>query len=480
MRSPALRRILTPAIVFLVFGEYALLQGQSNQCKCAEPPGGTVTCEKDQIPICIVKDGKVTSECRSRPSDRKTVAQQNAWLLSIVLGKKVTVSELLRSEEYQKILLESRWGSASAQISFLPFSPSIKDLPSGPMLRIELRGSSGAAIFGVEVASLYSYERAVTPSVVRVARPVRPGPRNPLETKFDSYFTLGTDSFNQKRFTEALEAFVNAQKIALELNSKDDLVAAYQGIGDTCSRMECDTDPRDAYQAAIKLAPQDPFLWAGMGRLAYVRLNYPEAEAALKKAINLNPRDKELYGLLGSAMIFQQKYAEAEDFLRMAVRLNPIDSDAFFALGVTLATQREHQAASEAFETTIKLKPDDATAYANLGSSRFQLGQFADAEIALKKAIELKPNSAPFHAELGRVWYTQLKYVNAEQAFRQALKTRRPGADLHAALGNALYAQGKNAEAASEYRKAALRDPNNPIYQERLKQTQVRSGRRKK
>lgn len=38
-----------------------------NVCSCPNPPGGTVTCEPDQMAICIVLDGEARRECQDPP-----------------------------------------------------------------------------------------------------------------------------------------------------------------------------------------------------------------------------------------------------------------------------------------------------------------------------------------------------------------------------------------------------------------------------
>jgi len=82
MKSPATRRVLARAVLVCVLCAQGVAQEQTRQCECQKPPGGTVTCEKDQVPICRVKDGKVVGECKPIPKSEKTVAHHVSNLLA--------------------------------------------------------------------------------------------------------------------------------------------------------------------------------------------------------------------------------------------------------------------------------------------------------------------------------------------------------------------------------------------------------------
>ena len=63
-------------------------------CPCANPPGGTITCNDNQLAICGTRDGQIVAGCFDPPAtisdavtplDRIIVTAN--WTLSLVTGK---------------------------------------------------------------------------------------------------------------------------------------------------------------------------------------------------------------------------------------------------------------------------------------------------------------------------------------------------------------------------------------------------------
>ena|SRR5438477_2465471 len=97
--------------------------------QCADPPGGTITCEDSQTPICRIKDSKVQGECKTPPPKIENRAQLQAWGLSEVLKKPVSVDDLKKPEN-REILQQGRYKTNKEDTTFkLPEMP-LK--PAGP------------------------------------------------------------------------------------------------------------------------------------------------------------------------------------------------------------------------------------------------------------------------------------------------------------------------------------------------------------
>jgi hypothetical protein len=98
----------------IAFSNYMAFGGT---LECASPPGGTITCEDRQTPICRIKDGKVEGECKTPPPKIGNRAQLQAWGLSEVLQKPVSVDELKKPEN-RAILQQGRYKNNKENTTF--------------------------------------------------------------------------------------------------------------------------------------------------------------------------------------------------------------------------------------------------------------------------------------------------------------------------------------------------------------------------
>lgn len=94
----------------------------ANSAPCDDPPGGTITCDDPQAPICRIKGGKVDGHCKT-PPPQLNADQLEAWLLSEVIGRPVTPAAA-RLPENQAILKRQRWESREGVVTFRP--PAIR------------------------------------------------------------------------------------------------------------------------------------------------------------------------------------------------------------------------------------------------------------------------------------------------------------------------------------------------------------------
>jgi hypothetical protein len=79
-----------------------------NTCNCDNPPGGSVTCNDDQIPVCRVVNGATHGYCLSPPSNLSGL-ELTAWFFSDLLRREVTTGEVLSRREFQAALQDGRF-----------------------------------------------------------------------------------------------------------------------------------------------------------------------------------------------------------------------------------------------------------------------------------------------------------------------------------------------------------------------------------
>ena len=65
----------------------------SNVCGCPNPPGGTITCNDDQLAVCGYRNGQIVSGCFERPQYLRAIADDFArglavtnWVISTITG----------------------------------------------------------------------------------------------------------------------------------------------------------------------------------------------------------------------------------------------------------------------------------------------------------------------------------------------------------------------------------------------------------
>lgn len=76
-------------------------------CNCDHPPGGTVNCTGNQIPVCRVVNGVAHGYCLP-PNDSATGLELTAWFVSHLLRRDVTTGEVLARRDLQAALSEGR------------------------------------------------------------------------------------------------------------------------------------------------------------------------------------------------------------------------------------------------------------------------------------------------------------------------------------------------------------------------------------
>lgn len=97
------------------------------QCECANPPGGSVSCDRNQIAKCSVRDGQVFGSC-SRVSGNLKGDEFWAFVLHEVTGDRV-MPAALRQEKYKGILRERKYVNEKGEVTFFSLPEDAPMLP---------------------------------------------------------------------------------------------------------------------------------------------------------------------------------------------------------------------------------------------------------------------------------------------------------------------------------------------------------------
>jgi hypothetical protein len=124
------RGLMLCAASIVIMSWFPVAYGQKS-CECGDPSLGTVTCEDDQEPFCVVRSGKVHGRCKSKGGRTGDALQR--WVLSEALGRTVSNKELQDPQVQQsmssgKVLLKNSDGKPT----WITFRPT-KELQLSPL-----------------------------------------------------------------------------------------------------------------------------------------------------------------------------------------------------------------------------------------------------------------------------------------------------------------------------------------------------------
>ncbi len=231
-------------------------------------------------------------------------------------------------------------------------------------------------------------------------------------------------------------------------------------------------------QEGVDLFPQNPSLWAGLGRAYLALKNYEEAITAFQKSLSfcpMSPRNIVVHRNMALAYFNQGKYAEATAEYRSALAwhpdfyLNKGDKLAYDA-AVSVQTYRQlaydyfilgnFDGAIAAYQDALKLDANDIESYVGLGFVYFALDQHLAALYNFAQAVERDPGCVKGHLGQGETYLSQGSTNMAIIKFKWAVSIDSTNARAYNLLGKALEIEGNLVEAEECYRTALSIAPN--------------------
>ena len=169
-------------------------------------------------------------------------------------------------------------------------------------------------------------------------------------------------------------------------------LTALLGIGQVALDKKLLSIGAEAYERAVKIAPNSADAWIGLGRAQYnQRLNMGRAQEAFATGAKLAPARVDYFIDYSNALRALTRNEEAETLLRRYLKATPGDARAHYLLGLLLldhntGPERETLAQSELRES-LRLQPDVAAVEARLGRLLLDRGQASEAIPLLQTAI---------------------------------------------------------------------------------------------
>lgn len=175
-----------------------------------------------------------------------------------------------------------------------------------------------------------------------------------------SIATIRATSFWSDDFT----LFERAHEVApRNLNAIDNL-----GV-DLIERNEIDR-AQALFEAGLREDSSDALFLFNLGRLQYIRKNYPVAEEFTRKSISYDPNAADSFASLGKIELKENRPNDAVLSFRHAVELSPYDAPFHASYGVVLALNGDCPAAMVQFEAALALNPGDGISQMEISRCR--------------------------------------------------------------------------------------------------------------
>jgi tetratricopeptide (TPR) repeat protein len=173
------------------------------------------------------------------------------------------------------------------------------------------------------------------------------------------------------------------------------------GFGRVCLKMDLIEDAEQALLRAAEKKPDDPAYQYTLAVAKVGKRQYEAAQALLEPLVRKRPGDAQLQYALGSVLYMQGHLADADARLRESLRLDGDQVASPYYLALVARDQGRDAEAIERLEGVLRRYPDHASSCEALGGLMMNAGRYADAERLLRKAVELTPKSVKANYQLG-------------------------------------------------------------------------------
>jgi tetratricopeptide (TPR) repeat protein len=279
---------------------------------------------------------------------------------------------------------------------------------------------------------------------------------------------------------------------------------------------------RAAYERALAQAP-DPFsVMVRLGEIAFLSQEYQAAETYLRQVLEKRETPELLYNLAWSLVIQGKNLEEAaqlflrarqkkanfpealynlaltESWLnhfevaidhmkrycqrlhpdslpdmikhfRILARINPANHLAVMRITDYLYEQHHEEEAIAELKHLIKRVPDHCDALRKLAKMEFETGQFPQAEQTLETLLALKSEDGPAHILMSRIFCSQERFEEAMPHLEHALRSAPEDPELNYHYATLMGQKGQLIKALEHYKRVALRNPNFPRIQRRIR-----------
>jgi len=245
----------------------------------------------------------------------------------------------------------------------------------------------------------------------------------------------GNESFNQKRYADAANAYERipaAQRDA----------GIYNRLGISYHLTNQFKAAETAYRGALRVQPDNPEALNNIAALYYSQQKFSDAERQIRRAVEKNPENGLVRQNLRAARYARENTKSAREVAAMIAKDNPF------------LVERQD---GDLLQLRILMPPkdvDDALLHERRGDSFFARKMYEDAIIEYKKSVALDRYNASTLNRLGLVYHQSQKLNEAERYYREASKQNPYFLEVLNNIGTVEYARQRYESALEQYQKA--------------------------
>jgi Flp pilus assembly protein TadD len=162
----------------------------------------------------------------------------------------------------------------------------------------------------------------------------------------------------------------------------------------------------DEANAAVRLAPGDPFPYAALTFVCRRRGLVDQAEKAIQEAIRLDPHEPAYFDELASIYLDEptstfdtSPHRKALEAARQGVRIAPLHAGCLNSLAMAHYQLGQFAEARKALDTARSVAPEDPRTIRNCGLLLTRFDNFDAATETLREALRIQPTSVETHAQ---------------------------------------------------------------------------------
>ena len=239
------------------------------------------------------------------------------------------------------------------------------------------------------------------------------------------YFYIGLTQYRLRRVDDAIAS------LASSVGCNPRFSLGEHALGDAYVAKGDDNRALAAYEAGLKIQPDDPEALRAASLICLKHELNARAIPLLERYVKLQPRDLDARADLAAAIYAATgDFYKAKEQYRAVLAVNARHPAALLGLGgLYLSSGQKAQAVPLLLEAA-KLVPDSAKPLDLLGSAYNRLGRYAEAMAVLEKAAQLSPDEASTYYQLAIAYGHMQRPADRKKAMERFVQLNDQGEKL--------------------------------------------------